>query len=413
MLYSIIILLLSVIMVIYVLLVQKHGKYVVVFAILINVIPFFYLEHQDMNGTRFLSVPISYIPFLFASLFIIIKNKFLILESDKIFAFWSIVFIIYITFTSFLNGFMLSTMVYVCSYALNFILYLTTKNYYSKMLDSDHILKIMVYTLFLVSIVGIFKYIIGITNDTNFMPFLNRNATIIFIITIVPILFYIKEKNLIGKNIYFIINITFIILIIYMYSRSAILALILIFFLYYYKLNIKFLFSLIIIFIVFIILIYSGLLDKQLIRFNETLITINMLNSGVVEHVGDYKRIVLINAAIDIIKDNLFFGVGVGVDNYINAFSLSVDYYDSDKAVRAHNLYLTRLANFGLIGYIIFMSLMISIYRQLLDYKTFKIAFIAVAFLMIFNEYILLPELWIIFGLYAGIAKQNKNKGEI
>jgi O-antigen ligase len=121
---------------------------------------------------------------------------------------------------------------------------------------------------------------------------------------------------------------------------------------------------------------------------------------------SDYKRFVLIEAAKQIISDNFWFGTGVGLTNYRRAFSESALYTDRDS--KSHNFYLSYFAELGLIGFVLILSVFFAIYCLLSAkdprLRFSKAIFLSIAVIMFMSEYILLPEIWFLFGVLAGVV---------
>ena len=109
-----------------------------------------------------------------------------------------------------------------------------------------------------------------------------------------------------------------------------------------------------------------------------------------------------------VIKDNLLLGTGLGMNNYGIAFNKAVS--NSFDIAKAHNFYLSYLAELGIIGFIILFVFFQKVYSKLppynSKYKAFKVCFISLALMMTMNEYILLPEIWFLFGMLIGISKK-------
>ena len=411
MLIAITVLILSILMIIIAFIRQSWGDYVFIFAIIINIVPFIFTPYIGMDEGRIVGVPPAYVPFLFAGSYMLLRIGIKIQKKDFGWLVLAMIFIIYISITSFQYGASLTTLSYYLAYIMNIFLFIVAKNYYSK-LNFQKIRRILMLLLNVViigSTVGIARYLIGVDLDANFMPLLNRNATIVFIISVIPVLMYFYEYKYLSRYRYWLYSLIFLFTLLYIFGRSGIMAFLFVYLAYYFRFRVR---SFLIITFSFVILsgiVSLGIADKMLDRFADFNRTLPMLYSGDIEAgVGDYERLLLIRSAVDIAKENFWFGTGVGVENYQREFHKIVVNYDRDS--RAHNLYITRFANFGLIGWLLFFTLLIGVYRMLPPWtegqKYFRISFMGVAILMMFNEYILLPQLWIIFGLYAGMRQK-------
>ena len=101
------------------------------------------------------------------------------------------------------------------------------------------------------------------------------------------------------------------------------------------------------------------------------------------------QRILYLKAAIDIIRDNFWYGVGTGdVINSYSAYYKEIDSPLSERwRLRAHNQLLTFLLTYGIIGFIwILVGFLYPVYleRKWNDY--FMIVFLLVGFFSMLNE---------------------------
>jgi O-antigen ligase len=115
-----------------------------------------------------------------------------------------------------------------------------------------------------------------------------------------------------------------------------------------------------------ILLIIISLPLFVLYSLNEELVKTRLITKTRLENKSNTERIASLNESITIIKDNLFFGTGIG--NYTSAIYEKnnkelVFYYQP-----VHNVYLLVLAELGLIGLLLFLGLL-----QYLFNKTYQI----------------------------------------
>lgn len=101
------------------------------------------------------------------------------------------------------------------------------------------------------------------------------------------------------------------------------------------------------------------------------------------------QRILYLKAAIDIIRDNFWYGVGTGdVINSYSAYYKEIDSPLSERwRLRAHNQLLTFLLTYGIFGFIwILVGFLYPVYleRKWNDY--FMIVFLLVGFFSMLNE---------------------------
>jgi O-antigen ligase len=264
--------------------------------------------------------------------------------------------------------------------------------------------------------IGLFRYFSGINGNANFMPVVNRNGTVVFIVMIIPLLFYIYSNRIISQKKFILYLSIIFATLLFIFSRSGIIGFIGGIILYYMKFSLKNIVKIILIMTLFVGIFASGIADKALKRLERTTITVEMLskNEKFNSSMGDYTRVMLLFSAIKIIEHNFLFGTGCGLENYRKAFHKDVlDYHHDSKA---HNFYLSFFAELGFIGFTILITLLTLIYKKLASlsspYRAFRVSFLILAIMMATNEYILLPEIWFYFGMLAGISynysKQRK-----
>jgi len=125
----------------------------------------------------------------------------------------------------------------------------------------------------------------------------------------------------------------------------------------------------------------------------------------------DYRRFVLISEAVRIFKEHWLLGTGMGLSNYLTYFE------GNTIPAKPHSLYLSYLAEFGLIGFtfsfLFLIFLTIDLYKTLKLTKNLKESFIAKGFfighisiltMFIFNEYITSPFVWFYWAMAMGFS---------
>jgi O-antigen ligase len=129
------------------------------------------------------------------------------------------------------------------------------------------------------------------------------------------------------------------------------------------------------------------------------------------ENKGGAGRVDIYLVGLEMVKDNFLFGVGSGnfqirYRDYIDAATpqyVRLAYENID----AHNTFLIIQAETGIIGTILFVCLLVSMFKPLLIHKKDSLASSAITiffFLIIFSIVLTTywqPVLWIIFGLLA------------
>lgn len=384
------------------------------YGIAINIFPLVWMPYYSMDMARFFGVPLAYLPILAAGFVLIKRNNFKILKEASSLLQLSIIFIVYTFFSSLiLRGFTFKNFAYWFAWILNFIIFFSSITFFAKrnILLSKKVIKSTTLILIFGCLTGILRYLSGVSIDSNFMPVVNRNGTVVIIVLFTPLLFYLFKIKALNKSKFLISIFILLVCTLLTFSRSGLIGVLLGFLLYYSRLNIKGLIAFVSVFIVLILIVYTGIFDDYLGRLFNTFDTLMALTEGEEfnNSMADYNRIQLLQSALDIIENNFLFGTGLGLENYRKAFhEVSHHFHDS----KSHNFYLSYFAELGLIGFTILILFFRKIYKSLLglnsEFRAFKISFILVAVMMTMNEYILLPELWFFFGMLAGISFKKK-----
>tara|TARA_B110000046_G_scaffold173149_1_gene195506 strand:+ start:15137 stop:15538 length:402 start_codon:yes stop_codon:yes gene_type:complete len=108
-------------------------------------------------------------------------------------------------------------------------------------------------------------------------------------------------------------------------------------------------------------------------------------------------------SSVELIKENLFFGIGArGSDNRLyEVFAVKRQWYDKNEKYRAHNQYLQIFLDIGLIGFIPFILFFVYFLRFCYHIKDKKLNMIAVNFILIIGINFLFESM---FERYSGIS---------
>ncbi len=357
-----------------------------------------------------LPLPLTYIPFIASGLAFFRKDTTF---RSKFLFYVSLVFIFYSFATTLILGITsFSSLLYWMSWLVNLLIFFSVSSYLSitNRNEINSIIHKIILVLIFGCLLGIAKYFLGISEDSNFISALNRNGTAFIIVLMTPFLFYLYEAKKLTKNHLILFNSIIFLSVIFLLSRSAILAYIFVLttllLLNSSKRKIVDLLGITLVFLIFLALlstteVYALLVDK----FTTTYETFTKLNdfSNFTKGDPDSKRVFLISASLDIIKNNFWLGTGLGLENYREAFHSASDFYMDSKP---HNFYLSYFSELGFFGFSLLMAIFYLIYRNInKSIKPFKAFFMGLSFLLLTNEYILLPLIWILFGLLAGSKK--------
>lgn len=276
-----------------------------------------------------------------------------------------------------------SGLIYSLSWLINYLIYrfFSARNTTVKLyrIDFDVILIALI-------LVGSFRLLTGLDTDGNPYALVNRNATS----TIVVFLF-VYYKSYFTRFVH--TDALFILLLLLNGSRSSIIAIGA-----YYMLMVIRSLSLTkmvrFVFFIVIALYMASYNDTAVKRFKDGTYFFQQLGKKQVDKVGDYERVLLIRAGITVFRENFYFGVGEGNKMYQSEFNRLVEGYDRDS--RAHNFFVSRLANFGIVGFALFLY---GYFTELKAKKDFYIYSVTIAVVFLFNEYVLLPHIFVMTGL--------------
>ena len=385
------------------------------YALAVNVFPLALMPYVSMDEARLAGIPLAYIPIAAAGFVFIVKNAFISRATQSL-LFLMIIFIVYITFNAFYQRVLMGTFVYYFSWIFNFLLFLCVFSFFTKVSENDSVtvltyfFKVVVVACF----VGWFRFFSGLAPDANFMPMVNRNGTVVFLITVAPLLFFVYQLGKVDKIKFISIWGVLLLTLILMQSRSGVIGFVFISLLYFLRPNLKSLLSIVLVGSIIAAFLLSPIADKVGGRLVDAQKSVATIGGGQEIHQGekDYARYMLIQAAWTIFQNNMFFGSGIGVPNYRAEFKEHVTFFDRNS--KSHNFYLSYLAELGIIGFTLLLVILSKIYRLLPNlssqYRAFKVSFLGIALMMTMNEYILLPELWFFYGMLGGMSFVVRNK---
>jgi hypothetical protein len=114
-------------------------------------------------------------------------------------------------------------------------------------------------------------------------------------------------------------------------------------------------------------------------------------------------RVMLWVSSIELIKENLIFGIGAGgSDNRLyEVFAVKRQWYDKKEKYHAHNQYLQILLDIGLVGFIPFIALFLYFFKFCYRIKDEKLKMIGINFILIVGINFLFESM---FERYSGIS---------
>lgn len=390
-----------------------------VLGICANVFPPAFVHYMDMDLARLGGLPLAYLPGTAVGIALALRNG---LRFPRRYLTLYVLICIYLIYTLcntvLLRGVSLTNLVYWTAWPLNFLLFIAMAASVSRMSQDflNRILEGLVLVLVAASLVGLARFAAGFEPDSNFMPMVNRNGTVVLIAFLFPLVFHVHATQ--GKSRVWLLTCAGVIgvCVLLTFSRSGLLGLLAGTILYYGRFSLMGLLKFSAAVLVIILFLSSGVAERTTERLLMTGLTITAMLEGreIDRSVGDHNRVVLVNSAIANGKEHFWFGTGLGMENYRAGLRRAGTPPVTSKA---HNFYLSYFAELGLVGFALLLAILQRIYAGLPPlasrHRAFRVSFLVTALMMAMNEYILLPELWLFMGLLAGISHQLSSQVQL
>lgn len=390
---------------------NKNALYAFGYGVALNIFPLALLPEVSMDIARIAGMPLAYLPTIAAGLALAVRNQARLPQSYSLLLTLAFIYCAYAFFTTVIMGGMtVANIAYWSAWPLNFLIFFSAAAFFSRvdMHTANKVIRVMATILVLGCLTGLARYGLGIAQDANFMPLVNRNGTVVFIVMVFPLLFYTyKEQEKATGKLMFCVGCIFLTLA-FTFSRSGIIGAVAFILLYYMRLSLAGLAKSAAVVLLIATIAYSGVADRSLQRLERVVVTSQMLMHGesLDTSMNDYNRVMLLRGAIATAKDNFWFGTGLGLENYQKAFHKVSDY---GQASKAHNFYISYFAELGVAGFSLLLLILYLASRKLhplsSPHKAFKVSFLVMALMMTMNEYILMPEIWFFYGMLAGISR--------
>jgi O-antigen ligase len=155
--------------------------------------------------------------------------------------------------------------------------------------------------------------------------------------------------------------------------------------------------------------------EKIIKRTSENIETFNNFldDKPIGANMYGFRRIELMTLGVKLIKDNFFFGTGPGLTNYFNALE---SYNIHTHPGKAHNFYISYFAELGLIGFMLLLAMLISVFKlfkknsNYIDKKGFRVLWLGLMIMLFFNEYITIPYIWMFLGIGTSCIYVNRQE---
>lgn len=376
----------------------------------LNIFPLAATHYMNMDVARLASMPLVYLPVTAIGLALILRNGARVPQRYRSVVIWMGIFLVY-TFcnTVLARGISPANMIYWLAWPLNFLMFLATASVVARLEPAflDRVLNHCVILLVAGSVLGLARYASGYEPDANFIPLMNRNGTVVVIALLFPLVFHVHHTQ--RKSRAWLIGCagTIALCVVLTFSRSGLVGLMLGMVLYYGHFSLKGLLKFGAAVTVVAAFLASGIAQETTDRLINTGNTITAMLEGrqIDRNTGDHNRVRLVNGAIATAKQHFWFGTGLGMENYRQGLQKASLLPLTSKS---HNFYLSYFAELGLAGFALLMIVLQRLYTCLAPLgsplRAFRVTFLVMAVMMAMNEYILLPELWVVFGMLSGIS---------
>ena len=396
-------------------------------SIILCAIPSLFLGYVGPDAARIGGIPIGYIFTLSSLSTIILHTKFKYSNYYKSIILVFSALILYLIFQSIIvSTHIVSSLQYIIMWAFYGLSMMSISQVLSTISDRGFkrfFLYLSNTFIFCLSI-GFFKLIsVGSVADrASFFVLINKNAAVFYIVIMAGIVTFMWRHKLIPNWIYFIqIFLTFL-NIITLRSRTGILGIILLFiFIFIYNYKKKSVYYLLL--LAFIFLMGSlhftmdniSVFDRFNLNYGRYLTTLISGNEAGSSGLKEERRINILLTNIKMLKDIYLTGTGVGIKNYVSKIFKYTD-RDSGYSTKAHNFYISYFNEFGILGYTLLLIFFYLTYRKFSIYPGYKIeeeiifykiTFICLSIMLIFNEYITYPFLWVFLGIGLGYSHRR------
>lgn len=373
-----------------------------------NIFPLALVPYMDMDIARLGGLPLVYLPGTAVGLALAIRNG---LHFPRRFLILYVLVCIYLVYilcnTVLLRGASSANIVYWLAWPLNFLLMIAMAATVSRFSEAvlNRVLLGCVWVLVAASGVGLLRYASGIGSDANFVPLMNRNGTVFLVALLFPLVFHVHATQ--RKSKLWLAGCVSVIAlcVLLTYSRSGLIGLMAGTLLYYWRFSLLGMLKLCVVIVVIGLFLQSGIAERTTERLIKTGNTVYAMLHGeeVDRSVGDHNRVLLVNSAIATAREHFWLGTGLGMQNYRAGLTRAGLGTVTSKS---HNFYLSYFTELGLVGFVLLLAVLQRIYSHLpplgSQKRAFRVSFLVTALMMTMNEYILLPELWLLMGMLMG-----------
>lgn len=369
------------------------------------------MNQQNPDETRVYGVPIAYLATILFG-FLTIVNVFLggkkikLNKSEFSLLVLLFLFIIYVSIQFYIVDSLSNGVVNIISIFFYITMYFSV----IKMSENKINLRLLIercnYVLLFGIAVGSLKYVSGVSEDSNFFVYFNRNASALIVLLFFSLYSYYNRYS----RFYPQVTVIYFLFFLFLESRAGIIGFLILNSVLFLKFRMKNLLIILFSTVFFVSILSSNLgedIFKRLDRMSNSIETL-LSHDNLRNDQNDYRRVMLIYSGIDIVKNNYFWGTGIGTANYLR-------FFDEAKFPtipgQPHNFYLSYPAQMGLFGFFIFILILYFCFNVIFKFggRSGKSFVIMLFFYLTFNEYILLPEVWVLSAFFVAVIKREND----
>lgn len=363
----------------------------------------------SQNQVKLGEVPLAYITSsLVYMIYILLGRKCNLKKGGRLLLYFA-PFVIYGIVRSLFSSYPSNGLLFMASWVVVLFLFSMLS---SQRAISTSSVNFFIFTTCFLLVVALFRFFIGGVYDANPFQALNRNAAGFVMFGIFTIELQIYRLRKISKFKHYIFLVLFVADIGLFQSRSLPVAILVHLIFLYRKIILdmlikRFVYSIIFLASIGVLFLYSPT-GERIISHIPTSFGIDAVSDN---NNYDRDRFLLIANGLQVISNNLYFGAGPGLENYL--YESSNSDFANIRNARPHNFFVSAIADFGVIGCFFFALGFYFFIKRLRNFGVLGHAkfLIPVALLLVFNEYIFLVEIWVFYSCYLMLCNNLTLQG--
>ena len=286
--------------------------------------------------------------------------------------------------------------------------------------------RVMIGVVWAGTVAGLVRHAAGLYVGANFMPLMNPNGTVIVVVMTWPLLLMCRDMRRIPKWLFYAALVSLPLCSLLITSRMGFFGTWAALGAYYWFRKrrvglahvVRYVGALALLGVVGWAILASPAGRPLRVRVLQSWASIGMLSDlEYLDHsVADYRRANLFYMSTEVVRENLLWGTGVGLENYVDELD-RLFLFNTDRA-KPHCFYLSGLAELGIFGFAMCLLILYGIWRGLAPARPereqgsdatlvsacFRSVFVAVIVMFVINEYVGYSVIWAFFGMGLGMC---------